>query len=778
MATKAGDDPESLMSLCTVFCLKNLRRTMCYTGERNKLCLRPDVFLPSEICDKLVNVYMELVHTDSEFEPQDGFFQLFCDPHSTRLSRLHLREDVVRDRDLEAIGKQDLMELHLTCCNHLSSRSLRTLRNFRHTLVSLSLFGCSNIFFRKSSAEDDDDEDEDEDEEFCDGTDFSFQGFRRLCMLNVGSLPGDVDPEALLKPLDTLRALDLSSTHLPRPAFLAQWREQLASLVLYNVDLNDELIATVLHMSRLRHLDISREGQRSSKFKLTRKILTNIVQSLGNLVSLDISGHVMLDNCTVPYIEEAMGPPSIEPCKSSIYPFQGLKRPLQFLGLYNTTLCNVTHIPAFKVTGSKNEEQVLNAIEAYTEHRPELAHRAINQLFDFVRIQHCNNLVRAVQLVIAALKCHKYDKSIQVTGSAALFYLTSTEYRNYQSVKMRRQVIEVVLNGMEQYQEVTVQRNCCLTLCNFNIPDELEFQYHRVNLLLLKILEPARQDESIQRIAVHLCNALVCQVDNDHKEAVGKMGFVKTMLNLIQKKLHDRQCDQVMEFSWSALWNITDETPDNCQMFLNCSGMNLFLDCLKEFPDKQELHRNMLGLLGNVAEVQRNCCLTLCNFNIPDELEFQYHRVNLLLLKILEPARQDESIQRIAVHLCNALVCQVDNDHKEAVGKMGFVKTMLNLIQKKLHDRQCDQVMEFSWSALWNITDETPDNCQMFLNCSGMNLFLDCLKEFPDKQELHRNMLGLLGNVAEVKELRPQLLTSQFITVFRCSISPHPSSLL
>lgn len=36
-----------------------------------------------------------------------------------------------------------------------------------------------------------------------------------------------------------------------------------------------------------------------------------------------------------------------------------------------------------------------------------------------------------------------------------------------------------------------------------------------------------------------------------------------------------------MEFSWSALWNITDETPDNCEMFLNYSGMKLFLDCLK-----------------------------------------------------------------------------------------------------------------------------------------------------------------------------------------------------
>lgn len=89
--------------------------------------------------------------------------------------------------------------------------------------------------------------------------------------------------------------------------------------------------------------------------------------------------------------------------------------------------------------------------------------------------------------------------------------------------------VHVALAGCHGYRSLSpqVQRNCCLTLCNFSIPEELEFQYSRVNQLLLKILEPARQDESIQRIAVHLCNALVCQVDNQHKEAVGKMGFVK-----------------------------------------------------------------------------------------------------------------------------------------------------------------------------------------------------------------------------------------------------------
>lgn len=606
MAAKAGDNPESLMTLATVFCLKNLRNTMCYQGFRNKLCLRSDIFLPSEICDKLVNKYMELVHTNSNFEPEESFFQLFADPRSTRLTRVQLREDFVRDRDLEAIRKQDLIELHLIYCNSLSSRSLKTLICFRETLVSLCLFSCSNLFYKKGGAPlacNDDSEDSPASRQALE-TDFNFEGFNRLRLLNLGGLSEEVDAEVLLRPLKSLTSLDLSNVQLQGTTFLSQWKDRLASLVLYNVDLSDDLVNTVLELVNLRHLDISRESRKATRFQMIGKILVAVVQRLTHLVSLDISGHIMLDNCTVPHIDEAMGRPSIEPCKSSIIPFQELKRPLQFLGLYDTTLCNVTHIPAYKVTGSKNEDQVLNAIEAYTEFRPELAHRAINQLFDIARIQHCGQLLRALQLVIAALKCHKYDKSIQVTGSAALFYLTNTEYRSDQSVQLRREVIEVVLNGMEQYQEVTVQRNCCLTLCNFSIPEELEFQYSRVNQLLLKILEPARQDESIQRIAVHLCNALVCQVDNHHKEAVGKMGFVKTMLNLIQKKLHDRMCDQVMEFSWSALWNITDETPDNCQMFLNCRGMSLFLECLQEFPDKQELHRNMLGLLGNVAEVK------------------------------------------------------------------------------------------------------------------------------------------------------------------------------
>uniref|UniRef100_A0A7M4FS40 Protein zer-1 homolog n=1 Tax=Crocodylus porosus TaxID=8502 RepID=A0A7M4FS40_CROPO len=616
----ASDSPESLMTLCTDYCLRNLEGTLCYLLDNKTLRLHPDIFLPSEICDKLVNEYVELVKTDSVFEPHESFFSLFSDPRSTRLARIHLREQIVQDEDLDAIKNQDLVELSLTNCEKLTAKSLQTLLRFSHTLVFLSLFGCCNIFYEEENPGGC------EDDCLVNPTrqvlvkDFTFEGFSRLRFLNLGRLTERVNVETLLRPLASLTALDLSGIQLHDVVFLTQWKDSLVSLVLYNMDLSEEHIQVIAQLRKLRsatlrcllfvvhrHLDISRDHLSSYyKFKLTRRVLNLFVENLVNLTSLDISGHTMLENCTISSMEEKMGQTSTEPAKSSIAPFRGLKRPLQFLGLFETSLCRLTHIPAYKVSGDKNEEQVLNAIEAYTEHRPEITSRAINLLFDIARIERCHQLLRALQLVITALKCHKDDKNIQVTGSAALFYLTNSEYRPEQSVKLRRQVIQVVLNGMESYQEVTVQRNCCLTLCNFSIPEELEFQYRRVNELLLNILNQSRQDESIQRIAVHLCNALVCQVDNDHKEAVGKMGFVMVGMPgvLLSPSLASWQCDQVMEFSWSALWNITDETPDNCEMFLNYSGMKLFLECLKEFPEKQELHRNMLGLLGNVAEVK------------------------------------------------------------------------------------------------------------------------------------------------------------------------------
>ena len=38
-------------------------------------------------------------------------------------------------------------------------------------------------------------------------------------------------------------------------------------------------------------------------------------------------------------------------------------------------------------------------------------------------------------------------------------------------------------------------------------------------------------------------------------------------------------CDEVLETAWSTMWNVTDETPINCERFLDGGGMQLFLQC-------------------------------------------------------------------------------------------------------------------------------------------------------------------------------------------------------
>ena len=68
------------------------------------------------------------------------------------------------------------------------------------------------------------------------------------------------------------------------------------------------------------------------------------------------------------------------------------------------------------------------------------------------------------------------------------------------------------------------------------------------------------------------------------------------MLWLIEDRLKRNDCDDVMEIAWSTMWNVTDETPANCENFLDGKGMSLFLGCLSAFPNRPELLRNMMGM--------------------------------------------------------------------------------------------------------------------------------------------------------------------------------------
>lgn len=83
-------------------------------------------------------------------------------------------------------------------------------------------------------------------------------------------------------------------------------------------------------------------------------------------------------------------------------------------------------------------------------------------------------------------------------------------------------------------------------------------------------------------------------------------------------------------------------------------------------------------------------------------------------------------------------------------------------------------MLKFTLSALWNLTDESPLTCKMFLEKGGIQLYLDVLKVYADHPAVETKVLGLLNNIAEVPGLRHGLLSNEFVTSLMTLLkSPH-----
>ena len=124
-----------------------------------------------------------------------------------------------------------------------------------------------------------------------------------------------------------------------------------------------------------------------------------------------------------------------------------------------------------------------------------------------------------------------------------------------------------------------MMRNGCLTLCQFQIPQDVLFDYERLVRILLHIVSEHTSEvhNFVQRAGIYLLDSLACQVGGQQKLLVGNLGAMEKMLNIISEKLNAGICDDVMETAWTTMWNVTDETPVNCERFLDGNGMYLFL---------------------------------------------------------------------------------------------------------------------------------------------------------------------------------------------------------
>eukprot|EP00095_Tigriopus_kingsejongensis_P005858 snap_masked-scaffold38_size502422-processed-gene-0.10 protein:Tk05858 transcript:snap_masked-scaffold38_size502422-processed-gene-0.10-mRNA-1 annotation:"zer-1-like protein" len=633
--------PDSLLDICTRFVLQH-PQTYCCPKRANinaspegasgglaegiegsssdvkespiPFTLLPDLHLPTEICEKLFSTLHE-----EGLDIQDCTAGIFADINSCRLRRVNVRCSSITDHGLGHLIRHNLRDVDIHNCEALTSRTLENINKHSKHLVSLNIGNSVQIlpdYIYPRCVDLDEDDQDSLDEEDRARTIYHERGYvldapalQKLCIRDLFVTRGSNYLRLLLKPLPKLGHLDLSGFHHTEGlGDLGPLKSlpMLSSLVLHNLSqgLSDEAVTTICQIKTLRHLDLSHHDDNQGAFRAPNETLSFIVESLPNLTSLDISGTNLAGrsaqtskgksgdagpNCDIPGLVSRVN------------------SPLDFLGLYKTSheACYRGQIPAKLISGDANEKQILTAGRQYLD-RPVVLENVLNDLFHIFRYEICSNLKAALDIILLAMDRHPGEKVIQISGSASLYYVVKLELKQNINVKMKKKILSTLLNGMFAHKNDSVMmRNGCLTLCQFSMPQDVIFDYERLVRILLYIVAEHNQPDTafVQRAGIYLLNTLACQVDGQQKLLLGNLGAMERMLTLIRERNLNGICDDVMETAWSCMWNVTDETPINCKRFLDGGGMELFLKCKAQFPEKHDLLRNMMGLLGNVAEV-------------------------------------------------------------------------------------------------------------------------------------------------------------------------------
>ncbi|KAK1165118.1 hypothetical protein AOXY_G13570 [Acipenser oxyrinchus oxyrinchus] len=176
---------------------------------------------------------------------------------------------------------------------------------------------------------------------------------------------------------------------------------------------------------------------------------------------------------------------------------------------------------------------------------------------------------------------------------------------------------------------------------------------------------------------------------------------------------------------------------------------HLLLEAMKNFPNHQQL--------------QKNCLLSLCSDRILQEVPFNRFEAAKLVMQWL-CNYEDQNMQRMAVAIISILAAKLSTEQTAQLGaELFIVRQLLHIVKQKTSQGLVDTTLKFTLSALWNLTDESPTTCRHFIENQGLELFMKVLESFPSESSIQQKVLGLLNNIAEVKELHAELMWKSFV---------------
>ena len=413
------------------------------------------------------------------------------------------------------------------------------------------------------------------------------------------------DPDEFLNNLvvSVSQLQHLEVVHWPKPStynFILTASSHLTNLTLREFTGLDDFARAIGGCRKLTYLDVSFDIRHPFDSNHPHQTLFYMVKDLQNLQYLDISG----TNLHLKLNEDTDELSSYKRCESDILALCSLHTKLEYLGLYgcgNAGSFNI--LPARNIFSFCNEDQLLITLDVYLDRQPILFH-ALNEIYYLYRNSNtCSRPSETLNKLMHIMSIYSDDHEILTAVTAAVFYLLRrSELSDDYKQQITRCLFDVLQNS---YKNQAIVRNVCLTLCQFDFPLEVLHRYVGTIEKLIRSLTMHTTDRFTHQVVIFVMNSLASYLNREERVKVGELGAVQCMVQEIQKCCNDISNDRVMEVCWSFLWNITDEAPENCEIFLNLEGIKLISDVYEMFPNEMEVIRNMFGMLGNISEIEK-----------------------------------------------------------------------------------------------------------------------------------------------------------------------------
>lgn len=244
----------------------------------------------------------------------------------------------------------------------------------------------------------------------------------------------------------------------------------------------------------------------------------------------------------------------------------------------------------------------------------------------------------------------------------------------------------------------------------------------------------------IQEALVHLYN-LTTDIDSPRPD----------MLKLVLRAMQSHPSSlQVQLVATACVFNLTtQELAEAMPVRLLSSTVTQLLLAMKTFPGH--------------TQVQKNCLLALCSDYILQDVPFNKYLAATLVITWLSN-HVDPTLQRMAVAVISILIAKLSSEETAQLSKdISIMKHLLTIVQQKAMVGVVDSTLKFALSALWNLTDEMPTAARNFIDCLGLELYEEVLESYCTEPSIQQKVLGLLNNLAELKDLQSDLMDEDLL---------------